>query len=190
MSDEPVVIYGTSITQGGCASRPGMAYTNILSRYFNTEVINLGFSGNGKGEPEVIKTISEISSPKALILDYEANSMDIVKLKETLPVAVEILRARHPSTPIIVISRISFASDLVQAHPKEQRKQSNAFQLELVREKRKAGDENIHFINGEDLLGSDFDECTVDGVHPTDWGFMRMAKALEPQLAGILKLGQ
>ena len=72
--DRPVVAYGTSITQGGCASRPGMAWTNILSRRLNVEFINLGFSGSGRGEPEVAATIAEIPNPACFILDYEANA--------------------------------------------------------------------------------------------------------------------
>ncbi|MCM8756969.1 MAG: SGNH/GDSL hydrolase family protein, partial [Candidatus Omnitrophica bacterium] len=81
-----IIIYGTSITQGGCASRPGLVYSNILSRRFNYEFINLGFSGSGRGEPEMAKIIAEIPQPLVYILDYEANAGGLTKLRETLPV--------------------------------------------------------------------------------------------------------
>src|SRR5690606_22957788 len=71
IDDRKVIVYGTSITQGGCAARPGMSYTNILSRMINYEFINLGFSGNGQGEPELSHIISQIERPALLVLDYE-----------------------------------------------------------------------------------------------------------------------
>ena len=97
------VVYGTSITQGGCASRPGMLPTNILSRRLDVELINLGFSGSGKGEPEVARTISEIESPVCYVLDYEANSQGIETFCITLPEFIRILRQSHPDVPIIVM---------------------------------------------------------------------------------------
>ncbi|MGO4276553.1 SGNH/GDSL hydrolase family protein, partial [Paenibacillus sp. TAF58] len=84
-SSKKIIVYGTSITQGGCASRPGMAYTNILSRRFNREFLNLGFSGNGKGEPELAQILSDIPDPACLILDYEANCVSTEMLQTTLP---------------------------------------------------------------------------------------------------------
>ena len=72
-SEYRAVFYGTSITQGGCANRPGMSYTNILSRMLGAECINLGFSGNGKGEPELARSISMIERAGLVVLDYEGN---------------------------------------------------------------------------------------------------------------------
>ncbi len=96
----PVVIYGTSITQGGCASRPGMAYTNILSRRLQAEVVNLGFSGSGRGEPEVAHVISGIPDPACLVLDFEANCQDIALFESRLaPCAPRIRRCRSSYCP-------------------------------------------------------------------------------------------
>ncbi len=178
--DGPVVIYGTSITQGGCASRPGMAYTNILSRRLNVQVVNLGFSGSGKGEPEVARTIAGIPGPALLILDYEANCHPLEKLKETLPEFIRILRARHPDAPILVVSRIQNGQEKTQEAMARERRTRLEFQRQTVERLRKDGDANISFLDGSALLGDDFDECTVDGAHPTDLGFYRMARGIEP----------
>lgn len=186
-SDKPVVIYGTSITQGGCASRPGMAYPNILSRYIPLEFINLGFSGNGKGEPELARTISTIANPALFVLDYEANSGEVEDMARTLPEFIRILREVHPQVPILVVSNIRYAGDrfnntLLQLH--EGRR---AVQIDTVTRLQNEGDRHIHFVNGFTLLGEDASECTVDGSHPTDLGFLRMAQSLKPVFQQLLQ---
>jgi hypothetical protein len=185
--EKPVVIYGTSITQGGCATRPGMAYTNILSRILNVPIVNLGFSGSGRGEPEVARTIATIESPACLVLDYEANTGSLENLKSTLPDFIRILRDAHPRTPILVVSRIAFAPERTQAEALKRRLANRDYQRDTVAGFRKR-DPLIFFKDGGDLLGSDFDECTVDGVHPTDLGFLRMAQGLAPVLKVVLGL--
>jgi hypothetical protein len=182
----PVVVYGTSITQGGCASRPGMAYTNILSRRLNVEFINLGFSGSGRGEPEVAHVIAGIERPAMLVLDYEGNTGPTFEgLSETMPEFIRILRATHKTVPLLVISRIPFAMDTIDPVKMQERTRKRDFQRDLVRNLRKS-DNQIFFHDGHDLLGSNFDECTVDGVHPTDLGFIRMADVLEPVFRTLL----
>jgi len=86
-----------------------MIYTNILSRRLNVEVVNLGFGGNGKGEPEVARVIAEIPNPACLVLDYEANTDGLAHLQKTLPEFIRILRERHPTVPILVVSKIRYA---------------------------------------------------------------------------------
>lgn len=184
----PVLVYGTSITQGGCAARPGMAYTNILSRMLNVEVVNLGFSGSGKGEPEVARTIASVPDPQMLVLDYEANAMGTEKYRETLPAFVEILRAKHPEVPLLVVSRIQLTSQQISPAKRADAEARRAMQEELVEKRRAAGDKAIRFFDGLSLLGEDWDECTVDGSHPTDLGFARMAYGLEPTFRRMLKL--
>lgn len=182
------VVYGTSITQGGCASRPGMAYTNILSRALNTEIVNLGFSGSGRGEPEVMEVVAEVPDPQLFVLDYEANSGGHETFSRSLPEAVNILRAARPTVPILIVSRIPYARDLSHQDARAGRERNRAMQAQLVEGRRRDGDRHIHFVDGSTLLGPDFDECTVDGVHPNDLGFMRMARGLEPALRNILAL--
>jgi len=180
------VVYGTSITQGGCACRPGMAYTNILSRRLNLEFINLGFSGNGRGEPEVARIIATLPEPACFVLDYEANCTDPEQLRKTLPEFIRILRAAHPRIPLLVISRIPYAAEDHKPVAHGRRLERRDIQSQCVETFRQAGDSRIFFQDGSNLLGADFDECTVDGSHPTDLGFLRMAEGLEPVFRKIL----
>jgi len=184
--DRPVIVYGTSITQGGCACRPGMLHTNILSRWTNRPYINLGFSGNGKGDPELAEAIAEIPNPGGYVLEYEANAA-LEGLKNTLDPFIAILRAAHPATPILVVSRPRFAGERLNPEVTAAREQAHDFQRDTVARLQGAGDINIFFLDGGSLLGErDWEECTVDGVHATDLGFLRMAEALLPVLNTIL----
>ncbi|WP_246239750.1 SGNH/GDSL hydrolase family protein [Paenibacillus anseongensis] len=181
-----IIVYGTSITQGGCASRPGMSYTNILSRRFNVEFLNLGFSGNGKGEPELAHLLAEIQDPACLILDYEANCVSTELLQETLPNFISIYREKHPLTPILVISRITHAKEYFDVQMAKDRADRKRISIQAVEERRERNDANIYFCDGSLLLGENAQECTVDGSHPTDLGFLRMADGLTPILRQIL----
>ncbi len=187
-SNQRVIIYGTSITQGGCASRPGMCYTNILSRRINLEFINLGFSGNGKGEPELARLIATIPNPGLFVLDYEANAMGIDPFRRTFPEFLRILRSAHPAVPILAVSKIPYATEAFHPSAIAARLTSRDFQRQTIENLRTAGDANAHFFDGSDLLGDSWDECTVDSVHPNDLGFSRMAASLAPVIKAILKL--
>jgi len=187
-SGRDLVIYGTSITQGGCASRPGMAWSNILSRRLNRQIFNFGFSGNGRGEVQMAEFIAQVQNPGAFVLDYEANAQ-YEGIKNTLEDFIAVLRKHHPQVPITVISRApdgnlmaAFGAndDLDKTHPESA--ESCEFQLALVNRLRAAGDRNIYFIDGRKLLGLDWDECLVDGCHFTDLGFYRMAENLSKYL--------
>ena len=179
------LFYGTSITQGGCANRPGMVFTNILSRMFDAEFINLGFSGNGKGEPEVARLLASIEDPIAYALDYEAN-VSPEQLRETLVPFIEILREKHEDVPIVVISRIPAARFVFSKAMRDEWNDDREFQRQTVAELKASGDKNITFVDGSKLLGDDFDECTVDGSHPTDLGFYRMAQNLKDVVGRII----
>jgi hypothetical protein len=181
VNDSPIVVYGTSIAQGGCASRPGMCYSNILSRKLNRPFINLGFSGNGKGEPEVAEHISRIQDPAMFILDYEAN-VSPERMAETLPGFIRILREKHPETPMLVVSKVAYAREVFDKGAKKQRENSKKIERDIVEKLQAAGDKNIYFVDAEFFQGEDFWECTVDGAHPTDLGFYRMAENLLPEI--------
>ena len=179
-----IVFYGTSITQGGCASRPGMAYTNILSRRLNVQCINMGFSGNGLGESQMAYIIREIDNPTCIVLDYEANALE--KLKETLSNFIYILREVHRNVPILVVSKIPYVKELFNKALYNRWLDLKEYQRNTVEELKANGDKNIYFLDGATLLGDNFDECTVDGVHPNDLGFMRMADSFELVLRKIV----
>jgi len=179
-----IVVYGTSITQGGCVGRPGMAYTNILSRDLDIQFVNLGFSGNGRGEPALAHLITQIAGTRCIILDYEANAG--LSIKETLGPFVDVLRDKHPDIPILIMSKIRYAYDLEGSTPYKQWMELRSFQRELVDKRNHAGDTQIYFLDGFTVLGEDYDECTVDGVHPNDLGSIRIANALRPAIERIL----
>ncbi len=179
-----IVIYGTSITQGGCVGRPGMAYTNILSRLLNVQFVNLGFSGNGRGEPALAHLINDIPGSRMIVLDYEANASKTIV--NTLGPFVDILREKHPDLPILIMSKIRYASEIIGSSAHEALMSNRDFQKNLVEDRKTAGDTNIYFLDGSSILGDDYDECTVDGVHPTDLGSFRIADALQPVIEDIL----
>ena len=175
-----IVFYGTSITQGGCASRPGMSYTQIISRHLGYECLNFGFSGNGKGHIEVARILSKIENVKMFVLDYEAN-VDFTRLKATLEPFVLELRKTYPIVPIFVISKIIFSSETHFSKDAKEEYIKRSYQEEFVKT-CSIFDKNIYYIDGSTLLGNDFNEKTVDGVHPNDYGFASIARTIETKI--------
>ena len=183
--DRPVAVYGTSIQQGGCASRPGMCHTNIMSRMLNRPFINLGFSGSGKGEPEAAELLASIKNPAMFVLDYAGNAKN-EGLLATLSTFINILRAKHPETPILMVSMTPWKDELEQCECTGSRMAQTMIFLDELRRRRENGDKNIHFLDGFGLYGADLSECTVDGVHATDLGFLMIARRMAPVISGIL----
>ena len=169
-----IVTYGTSITQGGCASRPGMCYTNQLSRMLGYEVVNLGFSGNGRAQKEVRELVASISNVKMFILDYEAN-VTFAMLKETLIPFIEEIRKSYPEVPILVSSKIRMGVETHIEEAKSSERLLKNYQKKVVKAFRKT-DANIYFVDGHKLLNPYTTEATVDGCHPTDLGFAMMSR--------------
>lgn len=180
---KPVVFYGTSITQGGCASRPGMSYEAILSRMLNLDFVNLGFSGNGMGEPEVARMVAEIDAA-CFVLDFAQNNKTVESLRAVYEPFLNTIREKHPTTQIFVITPISSAREMLADH---------LGQLERMREhirqvasKRIAeGDKRIEIVEGTDLIGPDRLDGFVDTVHPNDLGFQWMAEGLAHRLGKL-----
>ena len=185
--DKPIIIYGTSITQGGCASRPGMATSNILSRRLNAEFINLGFSGSGKGEPALAHYINDITDPALIILDYEANTHG-VGISKTLPAFVDIIRSQQPNTPLLIISAPPNTKAAHKAQVQRRKQAEIDWQQHFVQTRQAAGDQHLYFLDGSSALTAQFQEATVDGTHPTDLGFALMADHWESILRQILNL--
>lgn len=186
-SNKKVIIYGNSITQGGCASRPGMLFTNILSRRFPLEFLNFGFSGKGRAEPEVVRTICEITDPALLILDYEGIG-SVEHLKQTFPEFVRAFRERHPVTPILALSRIPYSHEYLVPSVLEFRMNLKHAGEEMVNHFRQMGDLNIHYFNRDSMISEAIcNEYTVDTGHPSDLGFWHIAEALTPIMQQLLK---
>jgi hypothetical protein len=182
--EEPVVFYGTSILQGGCASRPGMAYPAILGRRLDWPTINLGFSGNAKSEPEMAKFIAELDAA-VFVLDSLPN-LQPEEVSRVEPF-VKILRASsHPKTPIVLVEHIIYTDGKFVASRQRRYAEANPQLREIYKRLKKSGDKNLYYISAGKLIGDD-GEGTVDGTHPTDLGFMRMADAIAPTLKNLLR---
>ncbi len=183
-SRKPIVFYGTSILHGGCASRPGMAYPSIIGRKLDWPTINLGFSGNGKTEPEMAALLAELD-PAAYVLDSLPNLSpeETARLVEPFYRA---LRKAHPKTPIFFVEHVFYTEAEFVERRKTKYSGDNAALKEIFGRVSKEGDKLAYYIPGDDLLGRD-GEGTVDGTHPTDLGFMRMADVIAPRLHRVLK---
>jgi len=184
---KPVVYYGSSITQGGCAENPGLSYQSIVSRRLNLDHVNLGFSGNGMGEPAIAQALAEIDAA-AYVLDYWANP-SVEVYRDTLPIFVDILRAKHSKTPILLTGPFYFSKERVDSALAAKQDEKRKIARDFVEARRKAGDENISFVDGSEMLSSEQVEGLVDGVHGNSLGFYFCANGLEPHLRKALGLG-
>jgi hypothetical protein len=172
---KPIVFYGTSIVQGGCASRPGMVHTAILGRRFDWPVVNLGFSGSGKMEPELAALLGEIDA-SVYVLDCLPNlgAADVAARTEPF---VRLLRKVRPETPILLMEDRSYANAAILPGPRRSN-EANRKALRAAWEKMTwEGVVSLHYQEGAHLLGDD-GEGTVDSSHPTDLGFLRQADAM------------
>lgn len=174
---KPIVFYGSSITQGGCASRPATVYTGKLCRELDAEEINLGFSGNAKGEDILAEKIGDIDM-SIFVYDYDYNAPSVRHLEKTHERFFKIFRKKRPDTPVIIMTRCSWPSpDMVAVIRKTY---ENAV---------KSGDKNVYFIDCTGIFEpyGGIAECTVDQCHPTDLGFHAMYEAVLPVAKKILE---
>jgi len=181
--EKPICFYGTSITQGGCASRPGMTYPAILGRRFDRPVINLGFSGNGRMEASLAELLGELDAA-AFVLDCLPN-MTVEQTAERVEPFIEIVRRSRPDTPILLMEHLLHNDAPIFPTRRRDAERQNAILRETFEKLRGAGDANLHYVPADGLIGDDR-EATVDGSHPTDLGFMRLADGLETVLRSIL----
>lgn len=180
-----ILFYGSSITQGGCASRPGNMYPSLLCRALDAEQVNLGFSGCARGEPAVARAIAGLDLD-AFVYDYDHNAPSVEHLRETHEAFFRIVRERRPDLPVVMMSLCNFFR-----HYGPGRTKNNEERREVIRATYEnaiaSGDRNVYFVDGETLFGErDRDACTVDGCHPNDLGFYRMYETVLPVLRKAL----
>jgi lysophospholipase L1-like esterase len=183
--NKPIVYYGTSITQGGCASRSGMSYQAILGRMLNVDFVNLGFSGSGKGEPALARTVASIDAAY-FVLDFAQNNPTVESLAQVYGPFVEAIRSKHPETPILVITPIYSAHEAWSPDPRLDG--MRALIRRVGAQRIAAGDANIQIVEGTDLLGPSRGDGLVDGTHPNDLGFEWMAEGLALRISKVLGL--
>lgn len=176
----PILYYGSSITQGGCASRPDTSYQAIIAKRTGLDYINLGFSGNAKGERAIAEYLAATPC-LAFVYDYDFNSPNADEYERTHYALYEIFRKMQPKTPILLVSR-----------PNPERNPERARRKEIIERTfaraKEEGDKNIDYLDGYLLFGNrDRDLCTVDGTHPTDLGFYRMADKIGARILKLLR---
>jgi len=175
----PVVYYGSSITQGGCSSRPGNAYQNVISQRMNMDFINLGFSGSGKGEDVIVDYMATLQM-SAFVSDYDHNAPTVEHLQATHCKLYQKIRAAHPDIPYIMVSRPNFN------HFTDDERRRDVI-VDTFRYARENGDRNVYYIDGESMFRGPYaNMCTVDGCHPTDVGFALMADSIGYELQQAL----
>lgn len=184
-SIRPIVMYGTSILMGGVASRPGMAFTKILERRFNREVIALGFSGNAFLDYEIAEQMALVKDPAVFVLDYVPNA-SVQQIEERAEKFFTIIRDAHPDVPIILVEDPQFTHSFFDAGIREEVSSKNKAQRAFYESLKKKGVKNIYYVDNKRLIGTD-GEATVDGIHNSNLGMMRMADAMTPVLKKVLK---
>lgn len=181
---KPLVFYGTSITQGGCASRPGMVHTAIIGRKLDRPVINLGFSGNGTLDADIAELLGELDA-EVFVIDCLPN-LNAMQVAERAEPFVKALRKAKPNAPILLVEDRTYANAAVLPAAMKRHADSRAALKKAYDALLAAGDKKLHYLPGDKLIGDD-GEGTVDGSHPTDLGFMRQADVFAEALAPLLK---
>lgn len=174
---KPIVYYGSSITHGGCASRPGNSYQSRISRELDCDYLNLGFSGSAKGELQMSEYISGLEMT-AFVYDYDYNAPSLEHLKNTHKPFFDIIRKAHPDIPIIMLSRPQFGLDDIDLR-QQVIKETYCSAVE-------AGDNNVYFIGGSELMKYAEYDGTVDNCHPNDLGFYSISRVLGDKLSSVL----
>lgn len=183
--EKPVVMYGTSILQGGCANRPGMAHTNIIGRRLDREVINLGFSGNALLDMEIAELMASVEDPGLYVLDYVPNaSADAID--EVGEQFFRIIRDAHPEVPVVFIEDVIFPHTIFDNKILEEVTKKNVAQKRLFKKLKKSGEKRIYYISAEGMIGDD-GEATVDAIHFTDLGAMRYVDHVLPLIKRALR---
>ena len=185
LPDKPIVFYGTSITHGACASRPGMSHVAILGRRLNRPVINLGFSGNGTMDLEIGALITEIDAA-VYIIDCLPNMQGKMIAERTEPL-VKLLRQGRPDTPIILVEDRTFTNAWISRSKREHHRESRAALVRAYDNLISSGITNLYYLEGDKLLGNDT-EAATDGSHPSDLGFVRQADAFESVIKEALAI--
>lgn len=192
---KPVVYYGSSITQGACASRPGNAYESIIANDYDCDFINLGFSGSALAEEAITDYINSLDM-SIFVMDYDHNAPNAAHLERTHEPFFKKIRASHPDLPIVLISRPTFeegyggpqAYGVSEFPPTNDILRCREIVFRTYMNALNAGDGNVAFIDGASLFnGPHADLCTVDGTHPNDAGFLRMADQIGEAVGRFLR---
>lgn len=171
---KPIGFYGSSITQGGCVSRPGNSYCNVICRALDADCRNFGFSGSAMGEKEVAEYIASCEM-SCFVMDYDYNSPSVEHLRSTHEPFFRIIRDNNPDLPVVFVTHPFYAK----------KTDDDEARIKVVRQTYKnavsAGDKKVWFVDSSDFFDDDMrDMFTVDNLHPNDLGQMAMAMEIFP----------
>ena len=177
--DKPILVYGSSVAQGGCASRPGNAYPSMIARRFNCDHINLGFSGNGKGEKEIAEYIAGLDM-EVFVYAYDQNAPNMEYLQKTHEPMFKIIREANPDLPVIMVTTTGLPR-YQDDHNGRKKIIYNTYMNAIG-----SGDKNVYYVDGSDIFEG-IGDVTVEGCHPNDLGFYLMAKNIGNVIGTILR---
>ena len=176
--ERPIVFYGSSITHGCSASRPGLTYESTISRRFDLNYINLGFGGSAKAEEAMAEYVASLDA-RLFVYDYDYNAPTVKYLSQTHGRMFKTYRAKHPDTPIVMVSR-----------PRSIRSEDNEARFAVIKATydaaRASGDRNVYLVDGIGFFTGLGNDWSIDGVHPNDHGFARMASVIGDVIGDIL----
>ena len=185
-TEKSIFYYGTSIAHGGCCSRPGMAFTAILGRRLDLPVVNFGFSGSARMEPEVAKLMAEVD-PAVYVLDALPNMTPEMTATRCIPF-IQILRNAHPTTPILLVEDRDYSNSYIRPAAQKVNQDRRKGLKDAYDHFIAKGDKNIYYLSHKNLIGDDLDfDSTMDSSHLNDLGMYRMTDSLEKALRPILK---
>jgi hypothetical protein len=180
--EKPILFYGSSIVEGGCASRAGITYPMLVGRDLDAHVINYGFGGSGRGEPEVAQAIADLDL-SAVVIDYDHNAPSVEHLKKTHWPFYRTIRRAHPRLPILIVSSVN-----CRTAPEYFGRRAAVIEHTYTHA-RAAGDTRVRFLHGKTIWPADrWSDCTIDRTHPNDHGFRLMADAIGKKLGAIVAL--
>jgi len=187
--DRPIIVYGTSIAQGACATRPGLVWSSILSRKLDLPVINLGFSGSGRLDPPIVGLIGEVNA-KLYVLDCLPNlvapGISAEELYKRIVAAVGQLKTKNPTIPILLTEHDGYTDEEMNPTSKKQYADANKVLKKVFDSLTTAGVKNI-FLLSKEQINQDI-ESTIDRVHPNDIGMMNYANAYEMKIREIFNM--
>lgn len=178
--EQPVIFFGSSITEGGHAALVTNAYTALLSRWIDFEYYNFGLSGSCLGQPDIGEYICSLQ-PSVFVYDYDYNAPSAEYLEKTHEPFFKLVREKLPLLPVVLMSAPNYDS-----MPEADKRRDII--KKTYENAKKNGDNNIYFIDGKSFFGEEERQfCTTDTCHPNDLGFHRMARVIEPVLREILE---
>lgn len=183
--EKPLVVYGTSIAQGACASRPGMAWINIINRTMEHPVVNLGFSGSGKLEKELFELLAETDA-KLYIIDCMPNMIspaDTAVIAERILTGIKTLRTRNQA-PVLLVEHSGYMNEYTSDRAEASYRASNR-QLRKAYNTLMQQEPDIYYLTKEEI-GLSMD-AMVEGVHPSDLGMQQYADSYVKKIREILK---